>query len=155
MLFRRIKQASSSNCTSRYLEKRCLTLPSPKSQRVGTSELFVGRDLELARLTDLLSFVQTDHGRLAMLVGEPGIGKTRTWKSLYDLPEMGLKCFGADVTKARGLRRTGRGYKSCARFCTITIRSMCGKERVREPLRSPKWYRVCPIISGTFRNSAR
>ena len=40
--------------------------------------LFVGRERELERLTQILDKVVSGKGRLVMLVGEPGIGKTRT-----------------------------------------------------------------------------
>ncbi|MDP9244513.1 MAG: AAA family ATPase, partial [Chloroflexota bacterium] len=40
--------------------------------------LFVGRDRELERLRGAVEEVFAGHGRLVMLVGEPGIGKTQT-----------------------------------------------------------------------------
>jgi tetratricopeptide (TPR) repeat protein/predicted Ser/Thr protein kinase len=39
---------------------------------------FVGRDRELERLRDAVDDALAGHGRLVMLVGEPGIGKTQT-----------------------------------------------------------------------------
>ncbi len=46
------------------------------------TELFVGRHRELADLKVVLEDAVSGHGRLVMLVGEPGIGKTRTAKEL-------------------------------------------------------------------------
>lgn len=40
--------------------------------------VFVGRERELDELRAALEESQIGHGRLVMLVGEPGIGKTRT-----------------------------------------------------------------------------
>ena len=39
---------------------------------------FVGRQREMAELTAALEDALAGQGRLVMLVGEPGIGKTRT-----------------------------------------------------------------------------
>ncbi|MBL4687356.1 MAG: AAA family ATPase, partial [Nannocystaceae bacterium] len=43
-----------------------------------TPGIFVGRTQTLGRLTDALDAALSGRGRLIMLVGEPGIGKTRT-----------------------------------------------------------------------------
>jgi predicted ATPase len=42
------------------------------------AEIFVGRRRELEALGTALDMACEGHGRLALLVGEPGIGKTRT-----------------------------------------------------------------------------
>ncbi|MDP6665946.1 MAG: AAA family ATPase [Dehalococcoidia bacterium] len=42
------------------------------------ADVFVGRDNEIERLDDLLAKTQTGTGGVAMLVGEPGIGKSHT-----------------------------------------------------------------------------
>ncbi len=52
-----------------------------------TSSTFVGRDRELAELNKALEETLAGHGRLVMLVGEPGIGKTRTSQELASLAE--------------------------------------------------------------------
>ena len=46
------------------------------------SGIFVGRQPEMVRLTDSLNNALSTQGRLVMLVGEPGIGKTRTAQEL-------------------------------------------------------------------------
>ena len=43
---------------------------------------FVGRQREMARLKAALEEALAGHGRLVMLAGEPGIGKTRTAQEL-------------------------------------------------------------------------
>ena len=47
-----------------------------------TSSTFVGRDREMAELKTALDGAIEGQGRLVMLVGEPGIGKTRTAQEL-------------------------------------------------------------------------
>jgi class 3 adenylate cyclase len=44
---------------------------------VGLSSPLVGRQAELAQMIDLYSVVKAGRGRVALLVGEPGIGKSR------------------------------------------------------------------------------
>lgn len=51
--------------------------PSSDAQSSVFSELFVGRDSELAALQTGLTSTQQGHGQLFILVGEPGVGKTR------------------------------------------------------------------------------
>lgn len=43
-----------------------------------TAHVFVGRQQEMAVLETALRDAMSGRGRLVMLVGEPGIGKTRT-----------------------------------------------------------------------------
>ena len=49
---------------------------------VTTGSVFVGRQGEMAALKAALDEVLSGKGRLVMLVGEPGIGKTRTAQEL-------------------------------------------------------------------------
>ena len=44
--------------------------------------MFVGRQREMETLVTALEHVLSGHGRTVMLVGEPGIGKTRTAQEL-------------------------------------------------------------------------
>ena len=59
--------------------------PTPGSQR--TDRVFVGRQREMAELTAALEDALSGQGRLIMLAGEPGIGKTRTAQELGALAE--------------------------------------------------------------------
>ena len=47
----------------------------------------VGRRLEMSTLTTALDEASAGHGQLVMLVGEPGIGKTRTSQEIADIAE--------------------------------------------------------------------
>src|SRR5437870_4159886 len=49
------------------------------------SELFVGRDAELANLAALVGDARAGHGRAALVLGEAGIGKTRLAEAVADL----------------------------------------------------------------------
>lgn len=49
----------------------------PGTLDLGGSSPYVGRDREMALLTEALERVQTGSGALALVAGEPGIGKTR------------------------------------------------------------------------------
>jgi tetratricopeptide (TPR) repeat protein len=51
---------------------------------MNASRIFVGREHELAALTAHLVAARDGHGSLVTLVGEPGIGKTRTVEELLD-----------------------------------------------------------------------
>ena len=53
------------------------------------SRVFVGRQQELAELSAALDDAMSGQGRLAMLAGEPGIGKTRTSQELAMMAEGG------------------------------------------------------------------
>ena len=55
--------------------------PSEEST-ILTSGSFVGRQQEMAQLRSALDDAMSGQGRLVMLVGEPGIGKTRTAQEL-------------------------------------------------------------------------
>ena len=51
------------------------------------ARIFVGRQREMAELTTALNDALSGQGRLVMLAGEPGIGKTRTAQELGVLAE--------------------------------------------------------------------
>ncbi len=51
------------------------------------ANVFVGRQREMAELRAALDDALTGHGRMVMLAGEPGIGKTRTAQELAALAE--------------------------------------------------------------------
>ncbi len=55
--------------------------PTPAQSRQ-TEAAFVGRQQELAVLTAALDDALSGRGRLVMLAGEPGIGKTRLAREL-------------------------------------------------------------------------
>ncbi|MDP6668171.1 MAG: AAA family ATPase, partial [Dehalococcoidia bacterium] len=53
----------------------------------GSSDPFVGRELEMAELTAALDSALESRGGLVMLAGEPGIGKTRIAEAITELAE--------------------------------------------------------------------
>ena len=73
------------SCGSRLfttLEESTLSQDTPS-----TSVSFVGRKRELGELKTALDEALSGHGRLIMLVGEPGIGKTCTAQELVNIAE--------------------------------------------------------------------
>ena len=66
--------------------------PSPQPEpsllpHIQSRDIFVGRQREMADLTASLDDALSGHGRLFMLVGEPGIGKTRITQELASYAE--------------------------------------------------------------------
>ena len=53
----------------------------------GTDDVFVGRQLEMDTLITALDDAVAGRGRLVMLAGEPGIGKTRMTQELASYAE--------------------------------------------------------------------
>ena len=56
-------------------------------EAISAAGVFVGRQRELGELRAALEESLAGRGRLAMLVGEPGIGKTRTAQELASYAE--------------------------------------------------------------------
>jgi len=54
---------------------------------IGPANIFVGRRQEMTELKACLDDAMAGHGRLVMLAGEPGIGKTRIAQELVALAE--------------------------------------------------------------------
>lgn len=64
---------------------------------------FVGREPEIADLTAALDDAQAGRGRMVMLVGEPGIGKTRTAEELASIAQdRGAEVFWGNCPEERG-----------------------------------------------------
>ena len=76
---------------------------------------FVGRRQELTELTNALDDAMSGTGRLVMLVGEPGIGKSRAAQELASISEKrGAQTLWAAVTSSRACRHTGPGFRLIA-----------------------------------------
>ncbi|MFI5305868.1 MAG: ATP-binding protein [Polyangiales bacterium] len=71
---------------SRMGEGAPLERPTPATQSV-TGPPFVGRHAVLAELRAALREAASSRGKLCVLIGEPGIGKTRTVEALEQKPE--------------------------------------------------------------------
>ena len=69
----------------------------------GTGDVFVGREREMGQLRAALDDALAGRGRLVMLVGEPGIGKTRTAEELAGIArERGAEVLWATCPEERG-----------------------------------------------------
>ena len=76
---------------------------STVTQRGRDDRFFVGRQQEMSTLTAAIGDVADGHGRLAMLAGEPGIGKTRTAQELASHAEsLGGRVFWGRCSSAQG-----------------------------------------------------
>ena len=78
-----VRQALASIATATTSgppDERVPAESNPLDQLAGG--VFVGRERELAQLRGALDEALSGHGRLLLLVGEPGIGKTRTAEEL-------------------------------------------------------------------------
>ncbi|HIM80036.1 MAG TPA: hypothetical protein EYM54_08050 [Dehalococcoidia bacterium] len=76
------------------------------------ARVFIGRQTELAELEANVAEAVAGQGRLVMLAGEPGIGKTRTAEELGVLAEhREPRCSGAGAMKRKVCRRTGLGCR--------------------------------------------
>ena len=72
--------------------------------------VFVGRQREMAQLRAALDDALGGRGRLVMLAGEPGIGKTRTAQELAMLAEQrGAQVFWGWCYEGEGAPPTGLG----------------------------------------------
>jgi hypothetical protein len=97
--------------------------------------VFVGRERELAKLFEALEGSFAGHGRLILLSGEPGIGKSR----LAD--ELGAEAGRKDAAvilgrcwEAGGALRTGLGCRRCERISVNFALLACARLSVsREP----------------------
>ena len=91
-----------------------MSQPAPKPDRTTSisldSSVFVGRQQEMAALEAALHDALFGQGRLVMLAGEPGIGKTRTAQELAAVPKnTAFRCCGAGATRKRAPLPTGPG----------------------------------------------
>jgi len=75
-----------------------------------SGRIFVGRHREMVELTAALNDALTGHGRLVMLTGEPGIGKTRVAQELTGAAEsQGMRVFWGRCYEEQGRPPTGHG----------------------------------------------
>ena len=81
----------NNSTTAKFCEECATTLNAPTTEARGndllTSADFVGRQQEMSELVKALEDALGGRGRLVMLVGEPGIGKTRIAQELATISE--------------------------------------------------------------------
>ena len=108
-----------------------------------TSSTFVGRDREMAELNKALDEALTGQGRLVMLVGEPGIGKTRLAQELASSAERrGAQVFWGRCYEEEGAPLTGHGSRLYAHMCSRQTRNSC----------NPRWDPALPQSPRAFLN---
>ena len=94
-------------CASRLAPSPGQVIPPERSQEAHNG--FVGRHREMEELKAALEEAISGKGRLAMLVGEPGIGKTRTAQELASHGERS----GVRVLWGRCYEEEGAPPKEC------------------------------------------
>jgi hypothetical protein len=106
------------------------------------SGVFVGREREMDLLRGAFEDALSGRGRLVLLLGEPGIGKTRTAEEVSTyavLPRR--RCCGDDATKGKAHPPTGRGSRRSAPTSTSAI---CWRSRKSSDRAPCTWRRSSP-----------
>jgi class 3 adenylate cyclase/tetratricopeptide (TPR) repeat protein len=80
----------------------------------GLTSPMVGRDDELDRLTTLLSAIRAGRGRAAVLIGEPGVGKSRLLAELHQAALAGGASAAAEAQRAAAGSESVAGGESAA-----------------------------------------
>ena len=126
--------------------ERALKLVAPRQDpdKLGprtdpTNRIFVGRQQELAVLKAALEESLTGRGRLAMLMGEPGIGKTSTAQELASYAET----LGTQVLWGRCYEEEGAPPCGISRISTARPTPAAGPKPPPSPL-TTDW---CPLPS--------
>ena len=103
------------------------------------SEGFIGRQKELTELKSALEDTLSGQGRLVMLVGEPGIGKTRIAQELAAYAEtLGTKYCGGAATKKKERLPIGPGCSPFVPTFSNRLRNNSSWRWVPVLLTSPK-----------------
>jgi predicted ATPase len=91
-----------------------------------TGGAFVGRQREMGELKTALEDALSGQGRLVMLAGEPGIGKTRLAQEVADYAQQrGVRALWGRCHSSQGPPHTGPGSKSSALICKISVCKDC------------------------------
>ena len=109
---------------------------------------------ELDQMRDVLEDALGGEGRLLLVCGDPGIGKTRTAEQLATYAGVrGAACTGVAATRPRARRRTGRGRRRSAPTSATPTRSACAGSSAAGRRTSP---RSCPSSpSGSATSASR
>ncbi|MCH8242024.1 MAG: DUF2791 family P-loop domain-containing protein, partial [Planctomycetes bacterium] len=99
------------SCGARLGEPQA-DVQGPSGIGTGLSADFVGRQREMGALVAALDDVLSEKGRLVMLVGEPGIGKTRTAEEFAaHAQQQGSLVFWGRCHEQQGIPPEGQGFK--------------------------------------------
>ena len=113
---------------------------------------FVGRERELAELVGGLDDAFAGRGRLFLLVGEPGIGKSRLAEELIaHARARGRGCWWAAAGRRAAPPPTGPGCSRCAPTCARATRGAARPSSGRAPRTSPSSSPSCASASPTCR----
>ena len=119
------------------LDLRGRPQPITSSSDGRETAVFVGRERELAAMTVGLQDTIGGKGRLFLLSGEPGIGKSRLAEEVArHARNRGARVLVVAVGKRVARLRFGRGCSHCARTCAAAIETNSSASWVRERPRS-------------------
>ena len=128
-------------------------LVGPKAREpVAGATPVVGRDAEMAQLMGALGDLVAGRGRVVLLVGAPGMGKTRLLAELRGSPRIGSRGSRATASRTAASRR-GRSWKRCSAGSERTSakrRSLSGRRRGRSSGRcsAPSSTTCSPASAG-------
>ncbi len=125
---------------------------SPAAALNAAGGVFVGRRREMDELKAALDETLAGQGRLVMLAGEPGIGKTRTAQELAGMAaSQGAQTLWGCAMRRQARRPTGPGSNPCELIYNRKTRSSYGRRWGQErptSLRSSLRYAIsCPAWS--------
>ena len=109
---------------------------------------FVGRERELAELVDGLAGAMAGRGRLFLLAGEPGIGKSRlrrSWRRTHG--RAGRASSSAVAGRPAALPRTGHGCSRCGHTSGQRTRRRSDPSSAME---RPMWPSSCPSSATSW-----
>ena len=114
------------------------------SERDSARGAFVGREAELAKLIAGLDDAIAGHGRLFLLVGEPGIGKSRLADELIvRARERGARVLVGRCWEAGGAPAYWPWVQSCVPMSARQSRRRCARSSVRAPSTSRSFFLSC------------
>lgn len=110
-----------------YAVEKATGVARPTRGLPGITSVLVGRETEMERLTQLLAAVRAGQGRVAAVIGEPGIGKSRLVSELRD------RAAAAGVSGWVEARCISYGQSQPHHLVVDLVRALCG---LPEPIES-------------------
>ena len=108
---------------------------------ISAAGVFVGRQRELGEFRAALEESLAGRGRLAMLVGEPGIGKTRTAQELASYAETrGIQVLWGRCYEEEGAPPTGPGCNPSGPMFSSETPNGCSRRWAQAPPTSQKSF---------------
>jgi predicted ATPase len=105
---------------------------------------FVGRERELAELHAGVDDSVAGRGRLFLVSGEPGIGKTRLAEEISkDSAAGGMRVVWGRCWEGAARRPIGHWFRCCAHWSKVFVPTIWSQSSDLTPARSREWFRSC------------